>query len=601
MKKKLIVFGIVFLILLAGMNIVKTIHKDNQAAGAFLLDVVLQGEYKVGDGEWQPIIQGQHIPTNKGDVIFRGTLQMAFPDGQIVAPVSKGDQMILYFNHVSCSVHINGEEVFVFDAENPYIGNSSCGRHWCVYNYTGTESDIIEFHLVNPHGFGNEFAMDEFLDSMSMYDANYFEQAKDEKVENMRMLGFGIALVGITILGIALFSSLIYLDVSKIMWLVGATILFAGIYFVADATNFYTWNMDISMQTTLFVLSIMLYGFFIQGLTSICFEKPLKKAGNGLVVIAGLFTGVLLLYAFISDVKLYDVLGMWAMFQTVTIVGLLVFSCFNIKYLKERNRLVQSMFIVSLISMLLDILAARFAWWNGCKCSSVVFVVQFFAALIVVLLVFPKSIRAGIREKDMQAELEKSKTTIMFSQIQPHFLYNSLGAIRELCRQDPEEARSALGTFITYLRGNMDSIQREHTIHFSKELKHISAYLELEKLRFEDDLNIIFDIREMDFFIPSLTIQPLVENAVKHGICGREGGGTITLHTHREGDSVIVQIKDDGVGFDVDNLENIAHVGLKNVKNRLKHIVNGELKIESKPDVGTTATITINDGEDWEK
>ena len=147
----------------------------------------------------------------------------------------------------------------------------------------------------------------------------------------------------------------------------------------------------------------------------------------------------------------------------------------------------------------------------------------------------------------------------------------------------------------------MDSIQREHTIHFSKELQHISAYLELEKLRFEDDLNIIFDIQETDFFIPSLTIQPLVENAVKHGICGREEGGTLTLHTHREGNDVIVQIKDDGVGFDINDLENKEHVGLENVKNRLKHIVNGKLKLESKLGVGTIATITINDRKDWEE
>lgn len=601
MKRKLIVFGMFFLILLAGMNIVKTICKDNQATEGFLLDVVMQGEYKVGNGEWQPIMQGQHIPANQGEVIFRGILQMAFPDGEIVAPVSNGDQMILYFNHVGCSVHINGEDVYVFEAENPYIGNSSCGRHWCVYNYTGAESDVIEFHLVNPHKFGNAFAMDEFLDSMSMYDANYFEQAKDEKVENMRMLGFGIVLAGTTILGIALFSSLICLDASKIMWLVGATILFAGIYFIADATNFYTWNMNISMQTTLLVLSIMLYGFFVQALTSVSIQKPLKKVGKGLVIVTGIFTGVLLLYALIFDVKLYDVLGIWIVFQSVTIVGLLIFSCYNMKYLRGRIRLVQLVLIISLISMLLDILATRFAWWKGYICSPVVFVIQFFVALISALVVFPKSIRAGLREKEMQAELEKSKTAIMFSQIQPHFLYNSLGAIRELCRQDPEEARNALGTFITYLRGNMDSIQREHTIHFSKELQHISAYLELEKLRFEDDLNIIFDIQEMDFFIPSLTVQPLVENAVKHGICGREQGGTLTLHTHREDDRIIVQIKDDGVGFDVNDLENIAHVGLGNVKNRLKYMVGGELKIESKPDVGTIVTITINDGEAWEK
>lgn len=595
------VFGIVFLVILAGINIAKTIYKDNQASGAFLLDVVMQGEYRVGDGEWQPIVRDQHIPADQGDVTFRGTLHKAFPDGEIVAPMSTGDQMILYLNHMSCDVHINGQEAFVFEAEKPYMGNSFCGRHWCVYNYTGTESDIIEFHLTNPHRFGNVFAMDEFLESMSMYDANYFEQAKDEKVENARTMGFGILFAAITILGIALFSSLIRLDVSKIMWLAGATILCAGIYFIADATNFYTWNMQITLQTTMHVLSIMLYGFFVQGLTGICFEKPLKKAGERIVTASGVFTGGLLVYAIASNVKLYDVLGIWAILQIFTTIGLLVCGCFNIKYLKERMRLVQIMFLVSLLAMLLDILAARFAWWKGCSCSSLVFIVQFIAALFTVFLIFPKSIRAGLREKEMQAELEKSKTAIMLSQIQPHFLYNVLGAIRELCRQDPEEARSALGTFITYLRGNMDSIQREYTIHFSKEWNHISVYLELEKMRFGEDLNVIFDIQETDFFIPSLTIQPLIENAVKHGIFGREEGGTITLHTHREGDNVIVQIRDDGVGFDVNDLAKTERVGLKNVRNRLKYIVNGKLEIESTPGVGTTATITINDKEAWGK
>ena len=90
-------------------------------------------------------------------------------------------------------------------------------------------------------------------------------------------------------------------------------------------------------------------------------------------------------------------------------------------------------------------------------------------------------------------------------------------------------------------------------------------------MRFGEDLNIVFDVQEKDFLIPSLTIQPLVENAVKHGICGSEEGGTITLHTHRAKDTIIVQIKDDGVGFDVSNLSEIEHIGLKSVRNRLKY------------------------------
>lgn len=598
MRKKLIAFGIVFLVMLAGINIVKIICKDNQAQTAFAMHALMEGEYKVGDGEWRPITDGEHIPACEGDVVLKGMLHVTFPDGEIVGPVDRNAQVALYFDHIGGSVYINGEEVHVFDSENAFLGNATCGKHWVVYEYAGTETDIVEFHLTNPHIYGNECAIDEFLSSMHMYTGHHFEYMMSEKTESQRIMGYGIVFTAIIIIGIALFSTLIRLDVSKIMWYAGAAIFFAGTYFVADATNTYIWNMNIALTTTIFVLSIMLYGFFLGAFTSICFEKPFKKVGYGTMAVSGAITGGLLIFTLFSNTKLYDVFAVWIILQTITAAVLLVISCINVRYVKGMMRLVQIVFIISLIAMILDVVGTRYGWWQGCCCSSIVFIIHFFAALFAVLLVFPKSIRAALREKEMQAELEKSKTAVMFSQIQPHFLYNSLGAIRELCRQDPEDARNALGTFITYLRGNMDSIQREHTIHFSKELNHISAYLQLEKLRFGEDLNVVYDVQETDFFIPSLTIQPLVENAVKHGICGREDGGTVTLHTHREGDAVIVKILDDGVGFDVDNIEKLEHVGIKNVRNRLKYIVNGTLDIESKKDVGTTATITIHDRKD---
>ena len=598
MRKKLIAFGFFFLILLAGINIVKIICKDNQAQTAFAMHALMEGEYKIGDGEWRPIAEGEHIPAGEGEVVLRGTLHMTFPDGEIVDHVGRNAQVALYFDHIGGSVYMNGEEVHVFDSENACLGNATCGKHWVVFAYTGSETDVLEFHLTNPHRFGNELAIDEFLGSMHMYTGVHFEHMMTEKTENLRIVGYGIVFVAIIIIGIALFSTLIRLDVSKLIWYAGLSIFFAGTYFIADATNTYIWNMNIALTTTVFVLSIMLYGFFLEAFTSICLVNPLKKIGYGTVAVSGIFTGSLLLYAFVSNVKLYDVFAIWILLQTITGSVLLALSCINVRYVKGLTRLVQIIFIISLSAMILDIVGTRYGWWQGCYCSSVVFIIQFLAALFAVLLVFPRSIRATLREKEMEAELEKSKTAVMFSQIQPHFLYNSLGAIRELCRQDPEDARSALGTFIAYLRGNMDSIQREHVIHFSKELSHISAYLELEKLRFGEDLNVVFDVQETDFFIPSLTIQPLVENAVKHGICGREEGGTVTLHTHREGDKVIVKIQDDGVGFDADKLEMLEHVGIKNVRNRLNYIINGKLDIESTINVGTIATITIYDRKD---
>lgn len=598
MRKKLMALGIIFLVLIAGINVTKTIIQDNQAIDAFLLHVTLQGEYKIGDGEWKPIVAGEHISAGKGDVTLRGSLHMAFPNGEIVAPVSQNSSVVFFLDHLGGSVNMDCQEPYVFDSENNRIGKATCGEYWFIYGYEGAESEIVEIHLTNPHVYGNEFAIDEFLNSMRMYESGYFERMMAEDTAGLKIVGYCITLVAIIIIGIALFSTLIHLDVSKIMWFAGLTILFAGVYFIAEASNTFIGKMHVSMKTTLVVLSIMLYGFFLEVFTSFCFVKPLKKIGYGIASVMGASTGILLTYAAVSNVKLYDIFAIWVVLQVISASILLIISCKNLRYVEGLLRLSQMVFIISLAAMVADMLATKFGWWQGCRVSTAVFIVQFVAALFAVLRVLPKSIRAALQEKEMQAELEKSKTAVMLSQIQPHFLYNSLGAIRELCRQDPEEARSALSTFITYLRGNMDSIQREHTIHFSKELDHISEYLKLEKLRFGDDLNVVYDIQEKDFYIPSLTIQPLVENAVKHGICSREEGGTVTVHTHREGDLIIVKIQDDGVGFDMDKLDKIEDIGLKNVRSRLMHIVNGKLEIESRENVGTTATITINDRKD---
>ena len=106
----------------------------------------------------------------------------------------------------------------------------------------------------------------------------------------------------------------------------------------------------------------------------------------------------------------------------------------------------------------------------------------------------------------------------MVSQIRPHFMYNALSSIAALCKLDPDTAYDATITFSDYLRGNMDSLKQTAPIPFEKELEHLKKYLHIEKMRFGNKLNIVYDICATDFEIPQLTVQPLAENAVKHGI-----------------------------------------------------------------------------------
>ena len=197
---------------------------------------------------------------------------------------------------------------------------------------------------------------------------------------------------------------------------------------------------------------------------------------------------------------------------------------------------------------------------------------------------------------ERELELEKGRTAIMLSQIQPHFLYNALLGIQDLCDSgDSRRTSKALEHFAYYLRGNLDSLSDPRLITFEKELGHVQDYLYLEKIRFEEKLNIIWKLGVTDFRLPSLTLQPIVENAVRHGITEKRGGGTLTIRSERLAEAVVITVMDDGVGFDVASAgENErTHVGIHNVRNRLATLCGGSLQVESKCGIGTSVKIIL--------
>lgn len=200
-----------------------------------------------------------------------------------------------------------------------------------------------------------------------------------------------------------------------------------------------------------------------------------------------------------------------------------------------------------------------------------------------------------LKIQEMQTELLQARVSIMVSQIQPHFMYNSLTSIAMLCEKDPKTAKKATIEFAEYLRGNMNSLKEKNPVPFETELKHLKTYLSLEKMRFGEDLNIVYDIQTTEFVIPLLSVQPLVENAVKHGVGMLEDGGTVTIATREYDDRFEVTVTDNGVGFDVNRSFNDgrSHVGIENCKSRLDSMCHGTLLIESEKGKGTKSTITI--------
>lgn len=233
---------------------------------------------------------------------------------------------------------------------------------------------------------------------------------------------------------------------------------------------------------------------------------------------------------------------------------------------------------------------------------STTYIFQLLAAYVVFFGDFEASQELLLTQKAELAEQKRTQTelqtALMLSQMQPHFLYNALTAIRNLCKYDPEEAYTVLGQFADYLRGNMEVLGSGRIISFEKELEHIKTYLMLQQMRFTDELRVEYDIQYQDFSLPALTVQPIVENAVRYGALMNENGGVVTIRTERTESGAIITVTDNGPGFDqtAPLPDDRSHVGLSGVRACLEATDRGEVYIESAAGVGTSVTITIWEG-----
>ena len=195
-----------------------------------------------------------------------------------------------------------------------------------------------------------------------------------------------------------------------------------------------------------------------------------------------------------------------------------------------------------------------------------------------------------------QKVINDQRNALMMSQINPHFMYNTLSTIAAMCEVSPTEAKDLTVEFSRYLRRNLSTLTSEDLIPFETEMQHVECYLNIEKARFREKLNVIYSIRCKDFRVPALSIQPLVENAVKHGITKKAAGGTIKISAYSTAKHYVVTIVDDGAGFDVTappSDTSRVHIGLQNVKSRISQMCRGTLYVKSTVGVGTRVTIAI--------
>ena len=605
-KTHLPVVGILLLLTLAALLLwFNSIH-STQSISAIVAQVRFYGEYRIGDGQWQDITVGQHIPATKGDVTLRGNFHMLTPDGEYVG-IYRGDiPVAFYSNHISLTVLEGGNEPFVMDLENPLYGSSACGTDWTAYLLKSGSEESVEILIHNPHRFGNENAIDEMLSNLALWSGIDFERDVLESGKVQRNIGLLFVIVSLVLLGSALFSTLLHLQKTRIIWLLGVTIFSAGMYLAYSAPGVSFWREFIAGNTTVLGFAMMFYMLFMTGIIT-CFLEETKKIGRMITSVLSVANGVFFVLPMFADIRFYDIWLPWAIVQSGANAVLLV--CLIKAYLssKQRHRWVSVGLASLLIAFEADAIATAAGFWEGGFLSKYVFCVMFFAALFVVLRLIPESIKAAEKAKElelhrsrleaekniMEAQLKESRVSIMLSQIQPHFIYNTLGTIERMCLKDPQKAFELVRNFSLYLRGNFSELDSVTPIRFAEELKHVEYYVNIEKVRFPD-MQIEYEVEATDFVLPALSVQPLVENAINHGLMRLETGGTVVIRSYETSTHFCVAVTDDGVGFDTAiPLDGKKHVGLRNIRGRLKAMVNGELIVESTPNVGTKAVIMI--------
>ena len=572
---------------------------SHQAMPALVAQIYFDGEYRIADGQWQKIVKGNHISSTEGDVTLRGNFHMLAPDGEHVGIYNDSIPIALYTNHINLTFYEGENEPYIIDVENPMYGDSACHEDWVAYTLTSASEEPLEILIHNPHSFGNETAIDEMLSNTALWTDIEFEKGALESGKTQRDIGLMFAIISLIVLGTALFSTLIHIKNSKIIWLFGIVILFAGAYLSYSADGVSFWSKSVVSNTTILGCSMMFYMFFLS-IALIYFLKRTKMIGTITIVLLGFVNAALLVLPILTDVLFYDTWLYWTAAQilaNVILLGCLIWEFF-VTNGKERWLYIGS--ILPLISFGFDVIMTDIGLWKGGVASKYVFTVFFIGAMVAVLKVIPNSINALAKAKELEtekivlnAQLTESRVSTMMSQIRPHFIYNTLGSIEQLCNIDPGKAGELVHNFAKYLRGNFGELDNPKPILMSQEMEHVHHYISIENVRFPD-MTFSFEMNSDDFHIPALTVQPIVENAIKHGLMKLQKGGTIRVVSYETCTHYCVLVEDDGVGFDTDVLlDERKHVGIRNIRGRLKAMVNGTIEIESTQGVGTKVVITI--------
>ena len=568
-----------------------TIRGGDHNATEDVLAVRVVGSYSV-DGQ-EPIeltedtlIESQQLHT----ITINGHFSMDIPEGWV---------LMLRLDNIRAVIRVNGEEVYRFGDKTsiPNFSKTS-GMTWGYYVSPGISAlDDVQIVLQNIYEDRAANVFDHFLNCIYLGHGYELYGLLQDNMPFI-ILGFSFFIIGIAVLLFSIIAKCYKMPgMDRGVGLSGVAI-FGGLWILFDGGYPYLtllFKNPLLFNTLDIMMVFIIPAVFLFYTYTFLESKTIKRAVGCLGCLSFLFLLAVILMQILGIYDLYDMQNLAVTWSTVALIMLILLMVYDGLVLKSKQvRLMLLSWLPLFISSFVDNINGLLIYIPERSIVKYGFALSILLQFYQFVCVIRTNVRKHEENMALKYELLQNQMVVMLSQIQPHFLFNTLNDIRFLYRESPEKAEEALVSFTRYLRGNMESLNQSELIPFDHELGHVQNYVDIEKMRFGDRLEVVYDIDTVKFFVPVLSIQPLVENAIRHGVVKKPEGGTVTILTYEDIRGFMVEVSDDGAGFNPSKIDDgKTHTGIENVRTRVQAMCGGSVEIEGHIGEGTTVRVYI--------
>lgn len=557
----------------------------------YLERVSFEGKYYTGDGVTT-------LADGDGTGIDGGKYHTIIARGHFVQDIPKNLLINMYFYRVKVNIKQNGKEIFSYgeDKDHPKFVKS-VGVEWGSFHSPGiSKTDKIQITISNVYEDSYEGVYDSFFKQIYAGDRSALLHQNIQKKTPQIVIDISIIVMGLFMICVVLTFKFARVKISNayfacgFLMISGASCTFIDHSYVTllFSNAFFVNIIDVLLEIAILIFFLLYFEMFIK-------NARLKKF---FTFMSRCWLVAILLFILLQFTGPYDGIELTVPYMFVVmvtvIVGIVIFVIDSLQYPNRQKKIVIYSSIIMGIMTMAEVAHYYLtqSYWIICFMIGL-FIFSLAQFLVVASYARESMIHAQDAQK-MEKELVESRLLVVLSQIQPHFLYNALNTIQYLCDTKPEIAGRVVENFADYLRGNMDALTMKDTIPFVMEIEHLENYLVIERLRFEE-IEIKYEFEVENFNLPALTIQPLVENAIRYGLRENEDGGTIIIKTCEDEESIYIYIEDNGGGFDpnVVKKDGRSHLGIVNTRSRIEQMCHGTLDIYSEIGKGTRVQIII--------